>query len=158
MCIFLLFSFCFSFVLNIDGVVFDEQDFYSKYTLLEWSRSTEAQKKRLLEDYIKRSSCVLDAKNLGFNVDPGVLKKINNRKKQLLVNFAYDHFVAKPLIDSLSLSLSKTHVLRDLSLRHLLVSHSNSVLSSPNKRSREEAHEAALVMTKHYWNEKPKDV
>ena len=107
---FFLFSFCFSYVLNIDGVIFDEQDFYSKYTYGEWSRSSDLQKKRILEDYIKRSSCVLDAQKRGVHLDPIVIQKIKNRKKQLMVNFAYDHLVAKPLVDSLSYELAKKHI------------------------------------------------
>ena len=59
-----LFCFCFGFVLNVDGVVFDHQDFYSKYTRLEWGAASEKQKKSILNDYVKRESCALDAKRM----------------------------------------------------------------------------------------------
>ena len=45
--LFLFFGFGFGFVMNIDGVVFDYQDFYSKYTRLEWENASEKQKKSI---------------------------------------------------------------------------------------------------------------
>ena len=73
--LFLFFGFGFGFVMNIDGVVFDYQDFYSKYTRLEWENASEKQKKSILNDYVKRESCALDAKNKGFALDPFVVDR-----------------------------------------------------------------------------------
>ena len=50
--LFLFFGFGFGFVMNVDGVVFDEQDFYSKYSKSEWVKSSQKQKSRILNDYI----------------------------------------------------------------------------------------------------------
>ena len=47
---FCLFSFCFCFVISVDGVVFEQQDFYSKYSKAEWDRATDEQKKSILEE------------------------------------------------------------------------------------------------------------
>ena len=83
----LLFSFCYSFVISVDGVAYHKQDFYSKYSMVEWERAPEKQRRVMLEDYIKRESTVLAALSFGFNLDPVVVSRLKNIKKQLLVNF-----------------------------------------------------------------------
>ena len=95
----IVFSFCFGFVMNVDGVFFDHQDFYSKYTRLEWEGASDKQKKSILTDYVKRESCALDAKSRGFDRDPFVMDRFNVTKNQLLVNFTYEQLVARPLIE-----------------------------------------------------------
>ena len=134
-----LFGFCFCFVVNIDGVVFDHQDFYSKYTRAEWEGAPEKHKKSILEDYVKRESCALEAKKNGFDRDPFVIEKFLDIKNQLLVNFSYEEFVAKPLIGEEVLSLGKTNLKEEVFVKHVLISFNNSSLSSPPSRTKEEA-------------------
>ncbi len=138
-CFFCCFSFLFSFVVKIDGVVFDEQDFYSKYSKSEWVKSSLNQKKRILVDYVKRESAALDALGRGFLFNPVIKNNLANIERQLLVNFVYDYSVAFPLISKESVVLSKKNLLMDVFLKHLLVSHSGSVLSDPPSVSREQA-------------------
>ena len=77
-----LFSFCYSFVISVDGVEYHKQDFYSKYSMVEWERASEKQRRVMLEDYIKRESAVLAALSFGFNLDPVVVSRLKNIKKQ----------------------------------------------------------------------------
>jgi len=135
-----LFSLVFPFVINIDGVVFDEQDFYSKYSKAEWVKSNDSQKKRILEDYVKRESAALDATSRGFLYDPVLLKKLRVKKNQLLVSSAYDLLVAYPLIDRGVLSLGKKNLKKDVFLKHLVIGHSESSLSVSSKISKEDAY------------------
>ena len=134
-----LLGFCFSFVVSIDGVDFDQQDFYAQYTKADWDGASDKQKESILKDYVKRLSCASDAKKKGFDIDPFVLEKLNTIKKQLLVNFAYEEFVAKPLIGEEVLNMGLSNLKEELFVKHILISFSTSSLSSPPDRSKEEA-------------------
>ena len=133
------FSLLFGYVLNIDGVSFDEQDFYSKYSKSEWVKSSAFQKDRILKDYVKRESASLAAKESGFLFDPVLKNKIHNIENQLLVNLVYDYTVAFPLISREALKLSRSNLKKDVFIRHLLISHNASVMPSPPLRNSEEA-------------------
>lgn len=137
--LFCCFSFLFSFVIRIDDIAFDEQDFYSKYSKSEWVKASPNQKNRILKDYIKRESASIDAIERGFLFDPVIKNNLSNIERQLLVNFVYDFSVAFPLIDKKTKNLSYKNLSKDVFIKHLLVSHSNSVLSNPPERSKEEA-------------------
>ncbi len=132
----ILCSFCFSFVVSVNGVDFDLQDFYSKYSKTEWDRAIDQQKKSILEDYIKRESAVIEALGLGYGLDPVVVNRFNNIKKQLLVNLFYDKYVAFPLVDSLDFSLTKKNLKKEVDVKHILISHNQSELSTPNPRTK----------------------
>jgi len=132
-------SFLSAFVISVGGVEFDDQDFYSKYSKSEWVRSSFNQKTRILHDYIKRESAALDAVDRGYLYNPVLYKDLLNRKKQLLVNFVYDYSVAFPLVSKKTLLLAKKNLSTDVFIRHLLISHSESLLSSPPNTSKEEA-------------------
>ena len=134
-----LFGFCFSFVVSVDGIHFDKQDFYTKYTRADWDNASDGQKESILKDYVKRVSCAIDAKNNGFDKDPFVLEKLNVVKKQLLVNFAYEELVAKPLIGKEVLDLGYSNLKDEVFVKHILISFYSSSLSSPPDRSKEEA-------------------
>ena len=129
----------FGYVIDIGGVSFDEQDFYSKYSKSEWVKSSVGQKDRILKDYVKRESASLAAAKDGFLFDPIIKNKIFNVENQILVNLVYDYTVAFPLISRESLALSQTNLKKDVFIKHLLIAHDASVLSSPPQRSKEEA-------------------
>tara|TARA_B000000609_G_scaffold156889_1_gene150276 strand:+ start:1354 stop:3051 length:1698 start_codon:yes stop_codon:yes gene_type:complete len=132
-------SFLFGYVINIDGVSFDEQDFYSKYSKSEWVKSSAGQKDRILKDYVKRESASLAAVEEGFLFNPILINKLFNVQNQILVNLVYDYTVAFPLISKQSLALSRSNLKKEVFIRHLLISHNSSVISSPPTRSSKEA-------------------
>ena len=88
---------------------------------------------------VKRESASLAAAKDGFLFDPIIKNKIFNVENQILVNLVYDYTVAFPLISRESLALSQTNLKKDVFIKHLLVAHDASVLSSPPQRSKEEA-------------------
>ena len=133
------YSLLFSYVINIDGVSFDEQDFYSKYSKSEWVKSSAGQKDRILKDYVKRESASLAAAEEGFLFNPVLKNKLFNVQNQILVNLVYDYTVAFPLISKQSLALSRSNLKKEVFIRHLLISHNTSVISSPPTRSSKEA-------------------
>ena len=132
-------SLLFGYVINIDGVSFDEQDFYSKYSKSEWVKSSAGQKDRILKDYVKRESASLAAAEEGFLFNPVLKNKLFNVQNQILVNLVYDYTVAFPLISKQSLALSRSNLKKEVFIRHLLISHNTSVISSPPTRSSKEA-------------------
>ena len=132
-------SLLFGYVINIDGVSFDEQDFYSKYSKSEWVKSSAGQKDRILKDYVKRESASLAAVEEGFLFNPILINKLFNVQNQILVNLVYDYTVAFPLISKQSLALSRSNLKKEVFIRHLLISHNSSVISSPPTRSSKEA-------------------
>ena len=134
-----LFSFSFGYVININGNSFDEQDFYSKYSKSEWVKSSANQKDRILKDYVKRESASLAAVKDGFLFNPVLKNKLFNVENQILVNLVYDYAVAFPLVSRETLTLSRLNLKKDLFIRHLLISHNSSIISSPPTRSPEEA-------------------
>ena len=125
--------------MSIDGVEYDKQDFYSKYSMSEWNRASNKQKKSILEDYIKRESAVLDAVSLGFDLEPAVVSRFFDIKNQLLVNLYYDNIIARPLINSNNLYLAHQNLKKELDVQHILISHNQSVLQQKNQRSKTEA-------------------
>ncbi len=134
-----VYNFLFSYVINIDGVFFDEQDFYSKYSKSEWVKSSPVQKDRILKDYVKRESASLAAMEEGFLFNPILKNKLYNVQNQILVNLVYDYTVAFPLIAQETLDLSRENLKKDVFIRHLLISHNSSAISSPPSRNPEEA-------------------
>ena len=134
-----VFSFLFGYVININGNSFDEQDFYSKYSKSEWVKSSANQKDRILKDYVKRESASLAAVEEGFLFNPVLKNKIFNVENQILVNLVYDYTVAFPLVSRETLALSHSNLKKDVFIRHLLISHNSSILSSPPSRSPQEA-------------------
>ena len=135
----LLFSFCFPYVISIGNNIYDQQSFYSKYPLSEWNKATKNQKKSMLEDFIKRESAVIDAKNAGFENEPNYLKRCRFIESQLLVNSFYDKFVAAPLVNKNDLSLSLKHLGKEAFVRHLVITHRESSLPSSNERTKDAA-------------------
>ena len=140
----LLFGVGFGFVMNVDGVVFDYQDFYSKYTRLEWENASEKQKKSILNDYVKRESCAIDAKNKGFVWDPFVVDRFRVKKNQLLVNFTYEQQVARPLIKEEIFLLGLKNLRKEVFLKHILISFNTTSLSSPPSRTKDEAYNLSV--------------
>ena len=144
--LFLFFGFGFGFVMNIDGVVFDYQDFYSKYTRLEWESALEKQKKSILNDYVKRESCAIDAKNSGFSWDPFIVDRFRVKKNQLLVNFTYEEQVARPLIKEDVFLLGLKNLKKEVFLKHVLISFNTTSLSSPPSRTKGEAYNLSVSL------------
>ncbi|MAA51138.1 MAG: hypothetical protein CMG76_01195 [Candidatus Marinimicrobia bacterium] len=132
-------SLLFGYVINIDGASFDEQDFYSKYSKSEWIKSSAGQKDRILKDYVKRESASLAAEEEGFLFNPVLKNKLFNIQNQILINLVYDYTVAFPLISKESLALSRSNLKKEVFIRHLLISHNTSVISSPPSRNSKEA-------------------
>ena len=113
-------------VLTIDDYEFSLQDFYSHQPKKQWERADSLQKDQIFMEFVKRKLCILEANKMGFQNDPVVAVKIQNRSRQILVNESYEHFVAQPLIPSLDLELARRHAKNELFASHILVAYSGS--------------------------------
>ena len=125
--------------LTIDNNKYFLHDFYARYPKKQWQRADSLQKDKMLNDFIKRELCIIEGERLGFHNDPEVATKIRNRSKQVLVNEAYEAFVARPLIHEEDLSLARIYAKTEIKAKHILIGHSSSYLAKPPKRSVDEA-------------------
>ena len=126
-------------VVTIKDSVFTQKDFFKKYGKAEWDRGDNKQKKRMLDDYIKRESCAIEAVSLGFLNDPSLAVKLKSRSKMVMVNSVYEELVAKPLVPSEVLAQAKKHIKSEINVYHILIGHQGSRLPSPPKRTKDEA-------------------
>ena len=94
-------------ILTIEGRSYSVHDFYSRYPKKQWERADSLQREKVLNDFINRELCVLEAKSLGFYNDPEIAVKIYNRSLQILVNESYEYFVARPLMAEEDLVLAR---------------------------------------------------
>ena len=136
----------FSFALSSDGTIlmiekksYSVHDFYSRYPKKQWERADSLQREKVLNDFITRELCVLEAKKLGFHNDPVTAVKIYNRSLQVLVNESYEYFVARPLLPEEDLIMARNNAKREVFVNHVLVGHSESYLNRPPKRTVDDA-------------------
>ncbi len=127
------------FILTINDQNYSLQDFYALYPKKQWMRSDSTKKVAFYNDFIKRSLCVVEAKNLGLENDPEIRIKINTLSNQLLVNETYEQLVAAPLIDPSTINSARINAKHELLLHHILVGHSDSYLAQPPNRTINEA-------------------
>ena len=97
-------------VVTIGDQVFSDKDFFTKYGKSEWLRGDAGQKDRMLNDYIKREACAIEAKSLGFVNDPNIAVKLRNRSNMIMVNSVYEELVAKPLVPEEMLLKAKKYI------------------------------------------------
>lgn len=126
-------------VVTIGDQVFSDKDFFTKYGKSEWLRGDVGQKDRMLNDYIKREACAIEAKSLGFVNDPSIAVKLRNRSNMIMVNSVYEELVAKPLVPKEMLLKAKKHIKTEINISHILVAHKGSRLQSAPTRTKDEA-------------------
>lgn len=126
-------------IITIDDTGYSLHQFYTRYPKKQWERADSLQKDKMLNDFIKRELCILEAERLGFKNDPVVATKIRSRSKQVLVNETYEAFVAKPLINENDLELARTYAKAEIKANHILIGHSTSYLAKPPRRTMDEA-------------------
>ncbi len=125
----IIISFSFSMdVVTIGDRVFSEKNFFTKYGQGEWSKSDEKQKDRMLNDYIKREACAIQAKSLGFLNDPSIAVKLRDRSSMVMVNSVYEELVAKPLVSEEALSKTRNNIKFEIDVSHILVAYKDSRL------------------------------
>ena len=62
-------------ILTIDENEYSLYSFFSRYPKKQWGRADSLQKDKMFTDFVKRELCILEAKKLGLQNDPGVAVK-----------------------------------------------------------------------------------
>ena len=143
----------FSFLFSKEGVLFSLKnhdvflsDFYQQVPYNDWVQLDSLQKESAVNSFLERELVYFDALSYGVDVFPDVRVKLQTRFNHLLVNNTYENLVAFPLIDSLSLFLSKKHIKEEVLAYHLLVGYKGCSLPSSFTRTKEEAFDKALSL------------
>ena len=126
-------------ILTIDENEYSLYSFFSRYPKKQWERADSLQKDKMFTDFVKRELCILEAKKLGLQNDPGVAVKIRDRSLQILVNESYEHFVATPLISPADLDAARENAKKELFASHVLIGHAGAYLAKPPQRTVDEA-------------------
>ena len=102
--IFFLFSFLFcnynpSALFEFKGFVVTDVDFFQSVGKRSWDGFDLNKKRAVLNSFLEKEIVFLEGLHTGLAESPLVFKKLLLRKKQLLINNAYEHFIARPKID-----------------------------------------------------------
>ena len=126
-------------VLSIENYDYSIHQFYMQHPKKQWVRADSSKRENMYVDFINRELCVLEAKNIGLESDPVLAIKIRDLLLQILINESYEQIIATPLINPDDLIESRKFARTELSLSHILISHSGAYLANPPERSLDEA-------------------
>ena len=130
-------------VVSIDGLNYNENEFFEFYPKTEWERINSDQKQRILKDFIRKKVAVVAAKEENFFNNPRTAIKLRNRFDFLYVNKTYEKLVALPLVPKEYIEEGKKHILRDLNISHILIGFIGSEMPGNFTRTDQEAYEEA---------------
>ena len=137
-------------VLSIGKNDYSLHQFYTYYPRKQWDVADSIKRDEVFAEFIRRESCVLEAKNLGLYSDPDVAIKIRNNTNQLLVNETYEQLVAVPLIDPEVINDARGGAKSRRLIHHVLIGHNNSELRTRPDRTKDEALLLALKIKTQY--------
>ena len=153
-----MFNFCFCFfvcfifssepILTFDGFVLHKHDFFQVFPKNEWDGLDSLKQKKYFDDFLKKELVYYDALKNNLFFFPDVFLKIDERKKQLLVNNYYEKVVVSPFVDPLYVEQTKKNIESEVFVYHVLVGYKGCALSSPFLRSEKEAFDRAVKIKK----------
>ena len=130
-------------VVSVGGNVYFENEFFEFYPKSEWERIKTHQKERILNDFIRKKTAVLEAKEQHFLENPRTAIKLRNRGDFLFVNKTYEKLVALPLVPLEYIELGKKYILKDLNISHILIGFNGTEMGGDFNRNKIEAYELA---------------
>ena len=114
-------------------------DIYREYGKQEWDNMKRHKQEELINDFINRRLAVIEAEKLGFKNKPDIAKKLYDRGQMALINATYEELVAKPLLSTELLSITKKNMVEERLLHHILISYDNARIQNPPDRNKDEA-------------------
>ena len=114
-------------------------DFYSEVAKRDWDTYDLVKKQRVFNDFLKKEFSFLDGLKKGLHLHPDVVKKLQQREKQLLINNAYEHFIARPLISKKEINNNLEKLKTSANIWHLLVGFKESLKSTGANINQEQA-------------------
>ena len=114
-------------------------DFYSEVGKRDWDSYDLVKKQRVFDDFLKKELSYLDGIKQGLHLHPDVVKKLQQREKQLLINNAYEHFIARPLISNNEVALNVEKLKTTANIWHILIGFKESLKSTGANINQEQA-------------------
>ncbi len=130
-------------VVSIGENVFFENEFFEFYPKSEWAKIKPHQKERILNDFIRKKTAVLEAKEQHFLENPRTAIKLRNRGDFLFVNKTYEKLVALPLVPLEYIEMGKKYILKDLNISHILIGFNGTEMGGDFNRNKIQAYEIA---------------
>ena len=122
----LLFTFC-SFVFS-EKVIFQientniyDYDFYETVPFSEWVVLDSSKQRLSKNSFLEKELVFFESLEKKINIHGETYAKLKQRESQLLINFAYENFVAYPLIKESDLLDAKKHIKDRRFVYHLLL-------------------------------------
>ena len=139
-------------VVTINQTPYTENDFYKEYGKKEWLDAKLQQKNDLIDDFINRRVATLAATEIGLQNKPDIARRLHNRYYIELVNQTYEQLVARPLVSQESIQKTKTHIVEERLLHHILIGHDAVQSQDPPDRTIDEAFLQAQNISKELNN------
>ena len=95
-------------------------DFFYENPKNQWLDFSEDKKQESFDSFLRKELAYYDSQLLGLNYSPSFLMDLEERKKQLSVNFYYERFVALPLVEDFYYETTTNNLERDLFVHHIL--------------------------------------
>ena len=89
---------------------------------------------------------------IGLQNKPDIARRLHNRYYIELVNQTYEQLVARPLVSQESIQKTKTHIVEERLLHHILIGHDAVQSQDPPERTIDEAFLQAQNISKELNN------
>ena len=107
-------------------------------TAAEWEEMQPEPRARIVNEFIRKKTGELDARELKLDQHPNNRVKLRNQQHKLLVNQAYETFVARPLAEEV-LDFAREHISEEVLVHHILIGYAGCSLRKQFDRSEEDA-------------------
>ena len=139
----LLFTFC-SFVFS-EKVIFQientniyDYDFYETVPFSEWVVLDSSKQRLSKNSFLEKELVFFESLEKKINLHGETYAKLKQRESQLLINFAYENFVAYPLIKESDLFDAKKHIEDRRFVYHLLLGYDGCSMPGVFTKNKEE--------------------
>ena len=149
----LLFAFC-SFVFS-EKVIFQientniyDYDFYETVPFSEWVVLDSSKQRLSKNSFLEKELVFFESLKKKINIHGETYAKLKQRESQLLINFAYENFVAYPLIKESDLLDAKKHIKDRRFVYHLLLGYDGCSMPGVFTKKKEEVLKDISVLHK----------
>tara|TARA_A100000164_G_scaffold47010_2_gene35645 strand:- start:11638 stop:13329 length:1692 start_codon:yes stop_codon:yes gene_type:complete len=149
----LLFVFC-SFIFS-EKIIFQikntniyDYDFYETVPYSEWVVLDTSKQRLSKNSFLEKELVFFESLEKKINLHGEIYTKLNQRESQLLINFAYENFVAYPLIKESDLVDAKQHIKDRRFVYHLLLGYDGCSMPGVFPKNKEEVLKDISVLQK----------
>lgn len=135
-----VFSFLFSqeLLFTLGGKNYYDYDFFSMVPYSEWSFLDSTKQRMAKNSFLEKELVFFESTLLGLSCHGKTHIALEERKKQLLINYAYESLVAIPLIKKGAFSAGKQNILKKHLVNHILLGYKDCRMSGDFSTTREE--------------------